>query len=740
MRIYTSLGLRAVVTLAALGFLVASITVANAVDAPTDQNQSLSEIIVTAEKHEEKLQNVPVPVTVVSADALTSSNLLGLQDFYNTVPGLTFAESGTPFVVLAIRGITTGDAANPTVGITVDDIPFGSSTYLGGGPVTPDFDPSDLARIEVLRGPQGTLYGASSIGGLIKYVTVDPSTEAVSGRVEASGNGVVNGGQAGYNFRAAINLPLNDTMAVRVSGFVRQDPGYIDNDVQHIDGINKTQVYGGHLSFLWRPSDEVSLKVSALYQDLKQFGTNEVDTSLGTFQQNFLPGLGGWETKEQAYSAILKVKLGDAEITSLSGFNISHANYSVDESLGLGFLTSFAPQFFGAAATDAGIGGYNNGSDYKFSQELRLFVPLASKLDLLVGGFYTHEYAPSTLAFTSETAAGENVGYWGGYDNPTRYSEYAGFANFTYKITDNFDVQFGGRESRIEQDNQTTDFGVPFDTLFTGNPSPSVVGPNFTSSSNAFTYLVTPRLKLSPDLMLYVRLASGYEAGGVNAQPGVPPGYSPSKTQDYEVGFKGNLLDHALSFDASIFYIDWKNLQLFLDDVSSQFFFTGNAGTAKSQGVELSVQSKPARGLTIGAWFAYDNAVLTSYPTAADLGGNYAYAGDRLPFSPRYSGNVSLDQEFPLAANMTGFVGGTVSYVGNREGSLTSTALRQVYPSYTQLNLRGGIKIDAWTMTAFINNLTDRRGVIGGGPPDPNPFLFGYIRPRTAGLIVSRTF
>src|SRR5262249_48926184 len=155
-------------------------------------------------------------------------NQLRLRDYYSRVPGLNLTPGTQSGQVLSIRGISTG-SGNPTVGVTVDDVPLGSSTFLGGGAVVPDFDPADLARIEVLRGPQGTLYGASSISGLIKFVTADPSTAGFTGWLQGGVSSVSHGHGAGYNARGSVNVPLSDTFAVRASGFTRKDPGFIDN-------------------------------------------------------------------------------------------------------------------------------------------------------------------------------------------------------------------------------------------------------------------------------------------------------------------------------------------------------------------------------------------------------------------------------------------------------------------------------------------------------------------------------
>jgi iron complex outermembrane receptor protein len=178
-------------TVLAVGLIcTAFVNVSRAADTSEQANGGLAEIVVTAQKQVERLQDVPVPVGVISAEALLDTNAVRLEDFYNRIPGLNLSNTGTGITEISIRGLTTGDGNNPTVGITIDDLPFGT-TRTAGYSVVPDIDPENLARIEVLRGPQGTLYGASSLGGLIKYVTLDPSFDSLSARVSVDANGTV---------------------------------------------------------------------------------------------------------------------------------------------------------------------------------------------------------------------------------------------------------------------------------------------------------------------------------------------------------------------------------------------------------------------------------------------------------------------------------------------------------------------------------------------------------------------
>jgi outer membrane receptor protein involved in Fe transport len=697
----------------------------------------LAEIIVTAQKRSERLQDVPVPVTTLSAQSLLVSNQLRIADYFTQVPGLNFSPDAFGGPQISIRGITSGGFANPGVGIVVDDVPFGSSTGLGGGQLVPDFDPSDLERIEVLRGPQGTLYGASSIGGLLKYVTVDPTTGAFSARVQIGLSSVQNGAELGYNVRAAVNIPLSDTLAARASAFTRIDPGYIDDPALSQRGVNKAVVEGGRLSVLWAPIENVSLKVNAVIQHSALEGSAfaEVQSGLRNLQRDdALPGLGGYVNDNQFYSATLKAKLGKFDLTSVSGYNIDKHSDSSDLTFLYGSI-GFPPPANASSATD-----YFRTS--KFTQEIRLLTPTGERVEWLAGLFYTREANPDDVTYYYANLAppGSIVGtaLYGTF--PTTFAEYAAFTDLTFHITDRFDIQFGGRESQNRQSYWS----------YTGGPlngsGPPIVTPKLDTKDHAFTYLVTPRLKLSPDVMLYARFASGYRPGGPNSNSAssVPPSYRSDSTNNYELGAKADAFDHKLSFDASLYRIDWRNMQILLLDPAGAGY-TSNAGKAKSQGVELSVQAVPLPDLSVKAWVAFSEAVLTQSFPAASLA--YGVVGDSLPNSSRFSGNVSLDENFGLPNSVSSFVGASVSYVGDRQGQFQSLVLgqpqlRQSYPGYARIDLHGGIQYQSWTMNVFANNVANKRGILVGGADaisaGVNPV--DYIQPRTIGLSVVKTF
>ena len=237
--------------------------VSTADDTPAD-------IVVTAAKRSERLQQVAGPVAAITGETLQHTQARRLEDYATKIPGVNFISSGEGTTQLIIRGITSGATQmSSTVAVYIDDTPYNSSTVFAGAATgIPDLDPSDIERVEVLKGPQGTLYGADALGGVLKFVTKTPDSTAFSGRIQ--GGGVfVDGGGSGYNASAALNLPLvRDRLAVRVSGFSRLDPGFIDDPARHQTNINDARVYGGRVALWWKPADNLTIRASALLQNL----------------------------------------------------------------------------------------------------------------------------------------------------------------------------------------------------------------------------------------------------------------------------------------------------------------------------------------------------------------------------------------------------------------------------------------------------------------------------------------
>jgi outer membrane receptor protein involved in Fe transport len=243
--------------------------------------------------------------------------------------------------------------------------------------------------------------------------------------------------------------------------------------------------------------------------------------------------------------------------------------------------------------------------------------------------------------------------------------------------------------------------------------------------------------------MLYARFASGCRPGGPNPScvlAGNPCEFNPDEVRNYEVGLKGDFIDHALTLDASLYYIDWRGIQVALSGSPPlRIAYTTNGGQAKSEGIELSTTLRPLDGLTIVAWGSYDNAVLTEdFPASSPVSG---LSGDRLPFSSRYTGSLNVEQEFSLPASLTGYVGGEMTYVGDRMSVFTTAGNRLPLPGYTQYDLRAGVKADRWTANLYVTNLTDERGLLNRGLGNNLiPYSRIYTQPRTVGVNVTTLF
>jgi len=714
---------------AAVLFAIAGMSqVAHAQQQSESSSATIEEVLVSAQKRgDERLQDVPVPVSVLSADALSSNREVMLRDYFSSIPNLNANPQLAGGQGLSLRGITTGGLGAPTVGFIIDDVPFGSSISFGGS-LLPDIDPGDLERIEVLRGPQGTLYGARAMGGLIKYVTKDPSTDKYSGRVELGTSVVKGGDDPGYLLRASANMPLTDTFAVRMSGFHRNDSGYIDNVMSSRKDTNEANAEGVRIAGKWQPNDVVTLKLSAAYQDTTADGSSDVSVlpGVGDLQQSFIVGAGASKRNVTAYSAALNVDLGEVDAVLLSAYNRYAFRGDWDYSANYG----------AAAQAQFGVNSVlrrTELTDKKFVEELRFSGSLGESFDWLVGGFYTDEEDPKiTRAWAVNLQTGEKLGQIGFDPGNTGFKEYAAFSNLTYHFNQQFDVQLGGRQSWVKFEEQaTSSTGV-----FAANQIPEGG-----VKDSVFTYLVTPRYRVSDDLMAYARFASGYRPGKSNRPvviaDGAPAGQDPDKAMTYELGLKGQFFDQYLTVDASAFYIDWEKIQINLFSPRA-FSYGANGASAKSEGIELSAALRPLTGLTVEGWVAYTNAVLTEdFPANTTVLGR---EGDRLPDTAELSGYLLLEQEFPVGGSATAHFGGAASFVGERIDVYTRTPQRRILPGYTKIDLRAGLDIDDWRFNLFVNNVGDERGLIGFGEISTLTTVRTYIQPRTFGVNLTKRF
>ena len=644
---------------------------------PQPRPEELAEIIVTAQKRKERLIDTPQSVSVLSADDLRNLGATQFRDFANTVPGLTFTTTGAGYTQVSLRGVTTGSFdISPTVGIYVDDVPYGSSTgFAGGAQLALDVNLFDIDRIEILRGPQGTLYGASTMGGLIKYVAKTPSAARFGADVQAGVSSTQDGG-INYNTAAALNIPLVlDKGAVRVSGFKSHDDGYIDNASLGREDVNSADVYGGRLDLLLTPTDALSVRLNGFAQNISRDGQGSADYTLdgaplgGELDQLRVHN----EPLNQQFrllSGTIDYDFGPATLTSISSYQTvdTHANYDL--------TVLYAPFLeFLELGSYSLVGFSDRQATDKFTQEVRLASGGGERIEWLIGGFFTHEASANSQSYILRDLAGQPApNVLGSTRAPSRYEETAAFADLTYRFTERFDVTGGIRYAENRQSRST-----------------DTTSPTVRSSESVNTYLANARYRFSERATGYVRYATGFRPGGAsftgfNPVSGAPMqhGFESDTLKSYEVGYKAETAGRRFGIDVAAYYIDWNNFQT--SGVVDTVGVVINAlGGASVRGAELTFIARPSDELTLTGAFAYQNAELSE--TDESLGGA---RGERLPNVPRYT--AALNADYRIASRrLQPTIGTTVRHVAERtasfDGSLSFPQYRT--PAYTIADLRG---------------------------------------------------
>ena len=780
---------------------------------PPQESQSATdadggEIVITAQKREERILDIPQSVTVVGGDTLERQNATTFEQYANLIPGFSLNESDPGEARITLRGVNTGGIAS-TVAVYVDEIPFGSSSgLLNGGVLAADFDTFDISRLEVLRGPQGTLYGAHSLGGLLKFVTNTPKIGEFSARARA-GIDFIDEGDTGYNLNGMINVPLGELAAFRGSGFYRKQGGFVDavpNAFPNLPGLvpnvlpplgtslalnnfNDGEVWGGRGSVLFKPTDPLTIRLTAIAQNIETDGTNQVEVEPDTYK----PLHGDWtqtvivpefsKIKYRIYNATIDYDLGFASLLSATGYARNKFDSRTDGTLPFGALFNALygpwrfllppPPALPPALTNNPIGVPVDAvfGLKKFTQEFRLASPSDKTFEWLAGVYYTHEDGLVTNLIeavdltTGQPFTDPQLSQLFTAELKSKYKELAGFFNATWHVNDRFDITGGGRLSKNKQ-SAVQEVGGPFSLLQFGG-----IGtlPRSKSEETVFTYSVSPRFEINDETAVYGRIAKGYRPGGPNIIPlgapaGFPPNYDADTITSYEVGLKTDLVSR-VSFDVAAFFNDWDNIQV-IGVTPAGDDFNANGGTARTLGVEATISARPVRGLNLSANGAFIDAELTE-DTPPVTGG---FDGDQLPWTPKWSFALNADYEWPLADVGLAFVGASLRYVGKQRGNLNGGSVidetgdlndpnnftftpQAKIPDYTTLNLRAGTEIGRFTFEAFIRNVTNSHGVtsitgydnaefeaFGGTAIPGNAIRVGFTERRTVGFQLGAKF
>lgn len=701
-----------------------------------------TDIVVTAQKREQKIQDVPSSVAVVTSQELSRSNIVTLQDIASKVPGLNIVQGGAgPVGVrLILRGQNTG-GQGAVVATVIDDIAVSStSSNAGSGPFGTDVNTYDMSRIEVLRGPQGTLYGASAEGGLVKYVTNAPDLNGFHAGGEVLGNVVEHGGEGGA-LRAMVNIPIVEgAAALRISGYDQYDAPWISNSLGRDRLSNGILRNGGRASLLVKPVDDLTIRLSAIIDNVRGRGASQVTVNGAASADPFglpfgyvfnsyrpLPS----RVSSQVYAANVQYAAPFATFQSITSYGRQRTAYKGDV---LGLANVFAPS---SAVVFSALYPLK-----KFNQEVRASSLPDSHIftvpvDWQLGGFYTNESVPNEFYYDAVNAqTGAQLQQVLIATGSVTYREYAVYGDATIHVLPTFEISAGGRYFRNTQLVRDLQGGA-----LLGAPTP-VQQPDKLSSEDGGIFSASAKWKFAADASLYGRVASGYRPGGpVRSVFGVavplPDSFKSDSTVNYEVGIKGQFLDRLLTVDVAAFRIDWTDIQvttrLTIGAVTANV--VGNGGTARSQGVEWAFALRPLRGLTLGTAGAYTDARLTR--NAPGIGG---LNGDQLPYVPKFSANVSSDYDVALPGGVDGFIGGTWSYTGRRysDFSVAPANSHLSIPSFGQFELHAGLRAGRYGVEFFGRNIADARGVTFYSPTgiDVSGRLgsVGLIQPRTIGM------
>jgi len=725
--------------------------------------QDVLTVTVTAEKRPSTVQKTPVSITVLTGEELQARGITDFLAAAQQIPGISFKTSGPGQTEFEMRGLTSTGGESPTVGFYLDDIALTPPAMSQNGKVVIDPTLYDLQRVEVLRGPQGTLYGSGSMGGTIKLVTNQPQLNKFSGSVEGIASGTEGGG-FGHTENAMVNVPLaKDVAALRMVVTDKTVAGWIDRDVvsafpletngsttrgdvaaapvtQKYADSNWERLRSARAALLVEPTDRLSITGSVLYQRITQGAPNTIDTPPGN-EVHYQP----FDVKEpfaDRYSLAgldVKYDFDNFELVSTTAHWARKQGQTQDISEAMqdyigGFFGPSADFPFSTAAGGLGAGSITeNDNTHQTSEELRLVSTDGGPFQWLVGAYYA-DFGATSHVFSYYDGFTALFGTDNLADNHRELTmkQKALFSEVSYQWVPEFKTTLGLRWFSYDSSSATSVSGVSAngtsDTLF-GKASNT----GFTPKVN-FAY--TP----NRDLTVYATVAKGFRPGGPNSPiplpcPTAPTQFGPDSVVSYEAGEKMRLFDSRLTINGAVFAQDWSNVQQQVAP-GCGFKYTANAGKAQSFGAELELGFVVAPGLVISQSGAWTHA--TNSTTVESAG---VVAGQRLLDVPMWTASTTLTYRHAINSDLQLVARASNSFVGSMQDL---TYARNTLPSYDLVDTRVGVESGRWTAALFVDNLTNRKALYSNtGALSANVQTFNRTatnQPRTFGTDVTFKF
>ena len=708
----------------------------------------LQEVLVTASKRgETSVLDTPIAIQAITGDQLQAQGISQFADYARSISGLSFEDQGPGDKKIILRGMQSTGAA--TTGLYFDDMVITANNRQDGGGRQPDIRLIDMERLEVLKGPQGTLYGAGSMSGTVRMITNKPDVNATSVAVHVNTGYTAHANAANYDYDAMLNLPVIDgKLALRVVGYQSSLAGFIDDEMLGREGVNNQRVDGGRVAARWLITDDITLDAMWINQDTKADGAAYYQPSFGEYVQRNNTN-SDWEESLNAYNVALNWQLDSGSITWSTSKMERDIYYRFPGARILCTLfgstqdTCFAPQ------SNDTLTQYRASADQPQDRtitvsELRYASDWNSPVQVVGGLFYQKEENNFRSRITDVNEYGERL------IGPEHYNsnrvvnnsivQKAAFGEISYDITDALIATVGVRAFRFNVDEK----GVNLES----RTRPVAQEPVYTASEDEdMTFKYNLQYKFDSGRMVYANYAEGFRTGGNNepdyATGTVLPPYKSDTVKSYEIGAKGSFMNGALQLEGAAYYMDWQNLQA---RVSAQIpdssaLMLGNVGAAEIKGVELGMQSAPFDvDLTLGGNLTFLEAKLSedgpySPPNAGGVSLPLAgLEGDRVPSVPEFTANVFADYAFDVGTWESN-ARVDYSYVGESFSDFNRT--KPIYTEqggYSLVNLRLSFERDRYKFEAFANNVFDEQAIVSSSIDTRRPLEIIPLRPRTVGV------
>ena len=720
--------------------------------------EGIERIEVTGSRRTLMLQNAPINITALDSDVMKDQNITQLSDVARWVPGLTIQDQGglenSPIIV---RGLNTNSSGPDSDGETV-------ATYIGEIPLFVDMKIIDVERVEVLIGPQGTLYGAGTLGGAIRYLPNKPVLDETSGSIYGDVFNLAHSDDAGSETGFVFNAPLiYDALGVRIAFNYLDEPGYVDygytvketgvslpdpdwsnsaaveQNIKRVDDANSEQTTTARIMLRWKPSDTIDTTLSYFYQKQNIGGRsivhanslnsiNPLSNIVGDYDSAYRH-LESAKHENSLLSLEITADLGFAELTSATGFSKSDLNSKRDQTDVLIALDYGYEEFSAFSAFTRDVD-----ESETFTQEIRLVSTDNSSLSWIVGTFYSkfenqntsREFAPYYDQYLVDNAGGiqlrpDALEYIG--SGETEITESALFGEVGYQVTEQLSLTLGTRFYQYDV-KLASGFDTPlYNTVLFGAGADEVnLGLEETSEDgDGSLFKFNLSYQFNDDVLAYMTVSEGFRLGGSNGVTACTAEqiannqqnlctlpnevlYNPDTTTNYELGFKSIWLANQLHFNAALFLIKWNDAQIADVTENGQISITSNAGSAESKGIEMSTRAMLSDSLTAYATYAYTQAELTE--DAPHLSG--AIDGDRLPGSPEQQVSFGLTYSTEVLDDKLLDVNYGLTYQSDIYSKVGLRDYGEKIPGYALSNVSARVSGNEWSVTFYVDNMFDK--------------------------------